>query len=375
MWKSNEQVATMTRSTVAAPKSAPPHGEEQWPTPTAEGEPNFVSVVIPTYNEESYIAACLDSLSVQDYPADRFELLVVDGGSHDRTREIVRAAARERPNIHLLDNPKRATAAGLNIGIRRSRGDAVTILGAHSYVAPDFLTQVDYHLNHVDASCVGPRWQTVGRTYQARAIALAMSSRFGVGNAAYRVSRRSGFVDTCGFATYRRAVFERIGYFDEHLARSNEDYEFNRRLINAGERIYMSPSIKACYYTRSSILGAFRQYFRYGHWKIDALRKAPGSFLFRYQVPVVFILTLLLTAVVGAFIPAARLLLAAVLGTYLIVSIAWSVYLAARNDLRCLPVLPLAFMALHFGFGLGFAGSLLRHLATRLRGRRSLPQD
>ena len=342
-------------------------GESRGPTPSAEGKPLLISVVIPTYNEEDHIAACLDSLSAQEYPGERFEILVVDGGSHDRTREIVRAAARAQPNIHLLDNPRRVTAAGLNIGIHRSRGDAVTILGAHSYVAPDFLKQVDFHLNHVDASCVGPRWQTVGRTYQARAIALAMSSRFGVGNAAYRVSKRSGFVDTCGFATYRRAVFEKIGVFDEHLARSNEDYEFNRRLINAGERIYMSPAIKAYYCSRSSVLDAFRQYFRYGYWKIDALRKARGSFLFRYQVPVVFILTLLLAAIAGIFFPAARILLAAVLCSYLLVSLIWSAYLAVRTDLKYLPVLPFAFMALHFGFGLGFAGSLLRHLAAGLR--------
>lgn len=324
-----------------------------------------VSIVIPMYNEENYIGKCLESLLDQSYPKERYEILVVDGRSEDRSREIVRKIAEEHPTVRLLDNPKRITSAGLNIGVKEARGDVVNILGAHSYVAEDYLSQMVYYLHKTGADCVGPAWNTIGTTFQARAIALAMSSRFGVGNALYRVSKQEGYVDTCGFATYRKEVFDKIGFFDEGFVRSNEDFEFNRRLIHAGGRIYMTPAVKAYYYSRGTTKDLFRQYFRYGYWKMDVLKKVPGSFLFRYQVPVFFVLSLILTGIAGIFSKTALMLFAAIVGLYLLATLAVSFYIAIQSGFKYLMVLPFAFMALHFGFGLGFTCSLFSRLVQR----------
>jgi len=330
-----------------------------------DAPPLSVSIVIPMYNEENYIGECLASLLHQDYPKELYEIIVVDGMSGDRSREIVLKIAEEHPTVRLLDNPKRITSAGLNIGVKQARGDMVNILGAHSYVAEDYLSQIVYYLHKTGADCVGPAWNTIGTTFQARAIALAMSSRFGVGNALYRVSKREGYVDTCGFATYRKEVFDKIGFFDEGFTRSNEDFEFNRRLINAGGKIYMTPAVKAYYYSRGSIKDLFRQYFRYGYWKIDVLKKVPGSFLFRYQIPVFFVLGLILTGIAGIFSKTALVLFTLIVGLYLSAAFVASLFIAIKSGLRYLIVLPFAFMALHFGFGLGFTCSLFSHLIRR----------
>lgn len=235
----------------------------------------FVSVVVPVYNEERYIEACLASVLDQDYPPDRYEVIVADGGSTDRTRAIVDATSVLHPNVRLIDNPGRTQAHGLNLAILASRGEYIARQDGHAEWGPHHLRRSVELLIETGADNVGGRADGVGLTATGRAIARAMSSPFGVGGARYRYSHDLEDLPTVFPGTFRRSAFERVGLYDEAYP-PHEDYELNHRIRESGGRVLFSPDIPTRYYVRESIRGLTRQYFRYGRAKVRVARASPG---------------------------------------------------------------------------------------------------
>jgi len=223
----------------------------------------LVSIVIPCLNEEDYITALLDSLAAQDYGADGIEVIVSDGGSTDRTRALVAGYPSRFARLELVDNPRRITVAGLNEGMRVARGDCWIIIGAHSQVRPDFVRQSVEALQRTGAACVGGPIETIGEGTVGRAIAAAMSSPFGVGNARFRYAESEGEVDTVPFGCYHRKVWEVVGEFDETVDGADED-SYNQRLIDAGGKIWLTPAIRSSYYPRRTFKALAKQYWEYG---------------------------------------------------------------------------------------------------------------
>src|SRR6266480_5849379 len=186
----------------------------------------LVSVVVPCRNEERYIAACLDSILASDYPRDRLEVLVVDGLSDDRTREILGRYTARHPSIRRLDNPQRITPTALNVGIRAAEGDVVMRMDAHVLYPSTYVSQLVAALEETGADCVGGVIETLpaDESATARAIALGLSHPLGVGNSYFRIgSRERRWADAVSFGCYRRDVFNRIGLFDEELLRDQDD--------------------------------------------------------------------------------------------------------------------------------------------------------
>ena len=223
----------------------------------------LVSIVIPCLNEENYIVALLDSLAAQDYGADGIEVLVSDGGSTDRTRELVATYPSRFARLELVENPRRITVAGLNAGMDQARGDCWIIIGAHSKVRTDFVSASVASLKRTGAACVGGPIETIGEGTVGKAIAAAMSSPFGVGNAKFRYAESEGYVDTVPFGCYHRRVWEVVGRFDESVDGADED-SYNARLIEAGGKIWLDPSIRSSYYPRRTYWALAKQYFEYG---------------------------------------------------------------------------------------------------------------
>jgi glycosyltransferase involved in cell wall biosynthesis len=319
-----------------------------------------VSIVIPMRNEESYIRECLNSLVNQDYNKALLDIIVIDGKSEDSSKQIVQEFIDKFDNISLYENVKKITPVSLNLGIQKATGEIIIVLGAHSYVETDFVTKNLEYLERTRADCVGGTIQTVGKSYQSKAISLAMSSPFGVGNSLFRFSKSPSYVDTVAFGAYRREVFDRIGMFDETLVR-NQDYEFNHRLVSNGGKIYLTPDIKSYYYARESIPKLFKQYYSYGCWKAKVVKKHGSAFRFRYQIPPLFILTLLITWIAGMRFPIARYVFFCVLEAYALVLFLVSLRTAIGSRLRYLIALPFAYMSLHFGFGIGFIYWTVKH--------------
>jgi glycosyltransferase involved in cell wall biosynthesis len=244
-------------------------------TRVADDVPPFVSVVVPVYNEERYIARCLASILSQDYPADRFEVIIADGGSTDRTREIVGSVAALHPNVRLVDNPRRTQAAGLNLAIGVSKGSFIARQDGHAEWTPQHLRRSVELLVESGADNVGGRAEGVGVGPTGRAIACAMSSPFGVGGARFRYSDREEEVATVFPGTFRRTAFERVGLFDEAYP-PHEDYELNHRIRASGGCVLYSPDIPTRYYVRDSIPALARQYYRYGRAKVRVARTSRG---------------------------------------------------------------------------------------------------
>jgi cellulose synthase/poly-beta-1,6-N-acetylglucosamine synthase-like glycosyltransferase len=321
----------------------------------------FVSVVVPMRNERRYIERCLRSLIDQDYPRDRFEVIVMDGNSTDGSRALVESLREELPNLRLLENRGRHTARGLNIGLAFARGDVIARVDAHASVAPDYLRKSVAALRESGADVVGGPLKTVGDSPVGETVALALSSPFGVGNAVFRYSHREQWTDTVAFPAYRRDVFDRMGPFDE--IEGGEDDEFHYRLRDAGGQILLTPDIQPTYFARSSFWELARQYFGYGQAKVVVLSRHPRRTRLRQLVPSAFVLALIASIVMAAFGGVFVLPLAAVGGMYLLASITASVVLARRHGWRHLLRLPFAFLFMHVAYGSGFLVGLVRRAA------------
>lgn len=337
-------------------------------TDSGERSLPMITVVVPMRNEERHISKCLESLLRQDYLPARVEILVVDGMSDDRSREIVGEFVSRNPNIQLLDNPRRIVPTAMNIGIQRARGDVIVRVDGHCRLESDYLSQCVKYLQLTKADNVGGMMQAMGANYVGEAIAFVTSSPFGIGNSKFHYSDREGYVDTVYLGAYPRAVFDRIGLFDEGLVR-NQDYEFNYRLRSSGGRIFYTPAIKVPYYCRDSLFGLLKQYFQYGFWKAQVIRKHPRSIALRQLVPPIFVGTLIITGLLGLASHQFHYLFALVVLSYLIASLVFSTAIARREGWKYLPILPLTSACVHLAWGSGVLWGLLRVISTWNRDR------
>ncbi|MGQ9459515.1 MAG: glycosyltransferase family 2 protein [Anaerolineae bacterium] len=319
----------------------------------------FVTVIMPIRNEAAYIARSLGAVLAQDYPHDRMEVLVVDGMSDDGTRGVVAGLQVRHPQfaIRILNNPARIVPTALNLGLRHARGEIIIRVDGHCEIAPDYVHRCVEALQKTSADNVGGLQKAVGEASIGRAIALAIGSPFGVGNARFRYAARPGWADTVYLGAYRREVFDRIGGFDEELVR-NQDDEFNFRLTQAGGKIWLDPSIRSIYHSRACLRGLWRQYFQYGLYKVRVIQKRRGIPSWRHLVPAVFVLGLV-GSLFLALVTRQPLWALGVAGPYAVANVAASLW-TARHDPQALPFLPLAFATLHLAYGLGFLWGLWR---------------
>lgn len=319
----------------------------------------LVSVIMPVRNEARSIEKSLGSLLRQDYPVDLMEIIVADGMSTDATREIIgRIALTTSVPVTIVDNPKRIAPSGLNRALAVARGEVVVRVDGHCEVQPDYIRNCVKLLREGRADGVGGPIETHGETLQAEAIAMAMSSRFGVGGSAFRtINDREVYTDTVAFPGYTRTILEKAGPFNEELVR-NQDDEYNFRIRKLGGRILLSPTIVSRYYSRGTFRSLFSQYFQYGYWKVRVLQLHPRQMSPRQFVPICFVgsLTLLaaLSFVSTGFLPAFAALIAIYAAANVTVSI-----LVARGRPRLVPLLFFAYAILHLSYGAGSACGLV----------------
>ena len=328
----------------------------------------FVSVIMPVRNEGDFIERAITSVLDNEYSAEKMEIIVIDGMSDDGTRETVEGLSLADDRVKMLDNPKRIVPAAMNVGLKAARGDVFIRVDGHAEVPRDFVTMsVECLREHPEAWVVGGYMETVADDYTGCAIASAMRSPVGVGNARFRLGDYEGWVDTLAFGAHHKWVPERIGYFDEELVR-NQDDEFNLRIVLAGGKIWMSKSIRSKYFSRASLGKLWRQYFQYGFWRIRTLQKHRRPATFRQLVPLLLVLSLLLLGLAGLFWRPAWILLVVEAGLYLLGLAAGALDVGRRSGWRYAPVAPLVFTILHFAYGLGSLWGGIRFCLLRGHG-------
>src|ERR1043165_7721541 len=222
-----------------------------------------VTIAMPAYNEERYIEACIASVQAQDYPRHLIEILIADGRSTDRTREIVDRLSAADPRIHLIDNPARLQAAGLGQMVKQATGDIIVRMDVHCEYAPDYVRRCVEVLERTGADNVGGAQRAKAKTWFQRALCAALASPIGVCNERYRNSDEEGFVDTVILGAFRRKVFETVGLWDPGAV-TNEDAELNQRILDSGGQIYLSRDIVVHYFPRDSYESLAKQYYKYG---------------------------------------------------------------------------------------------------------------
>lgn len=299
-----------------------------------------VTVVLPVLDEERLVGPCLEAVLAQDYPAV-VEVLVADGGSRDRTREV----ASSYPGVRVLDNPRRSRPAGLNVALAAATGEVVVRVDARARLAPDYVSCCVAALGRSGAAVVGGPMRFAPTSASERAVVAAMTSRLGAGPAAFRrVEGEARFVDTVYLGAFRTETLRRLGGWDEWTG-GNEDAELAFRAQSAGG-VFLDPSIRSTYVVREGVGPLARQFYRYGRNRARTIRKHPRSLAARQlAVPALM---------VGLASPWRR----RVLASYAVVVGARCVLQAVR-DPRSAPLFSLCVPTMHLAWGLGFFRGLL----------------
>lgn len=316
-----------------------------------------ISVIIPCRNENRYIQSTIESLFKQE-GIEEIEILVVDGISEDGTRDILKQLSSKDKRLKIIDNYDKITPVALNKGILKATGDFICILGAHAEYAPDFLMNcLKLMEKHPEADCVGGPIISEGKNIISKGVALAMSSKIGVGNANHRFTDYEGFAEMACFPMFRKDVFKKIGLYDERLIR-NQDDEFCFRLRLAGGKVYISPIVRSIYYVRNSFISLFKQYFQYGFWRIAVLKKHKTPISIRQQIPFAFYSLMILMAISGILFNNFSLSIFLPL-FYICALLLFSLRVVLKESILIGCSFFLAVIILHSSYALGFFKGLL----------------
>ncbi len=251
-----------------------------------------VAVVIPTLNEEKFIAKCIDCLITQTFPFKKIDLMVVDGGSWDKTQEIVEGYQKRYHNIRYIHNPKKIQSAAFNIGVKESSAPVVVRLDAHAIYNKDYIEKclegltADNTHGNVGGRCIILPFND---TLWANANAILNYSRFGIGGSAFRVGMKPDYVDSVPFGAFPRSVIEKVGGMREDLPRA-EDNEYNSRIRKAGYKVYFNPEIVSSYYARPTLRTSCKQMYANGESIGHLFYVDRESIGLRHLIPLLFVI-------------------------------------------------------------------------------------
>ncbi len=326
----------------------------------------LISIIIPCRNEERFIAACLDCVLAFKMPEDcSSEILIIDGMSEDASRSIINEYSLKHTCIRLIENKKKIQACALNIGIREAKGEYILRLDAHSEYGDDYLLKLYATAKRTGADNTGGLVITkpYNDSYHAAVVQALTTHVFGVGNSGFRVGMKEGPADTVPFGFFRKGIFDKIGFFDERLIRA-QDYEFNRRIVEKGGKVWLNPDIQLDYFNQPDISKFLKkQFFKEAPYNAYMWYLAPYTFAFRHAITAVFSFGILAGIALSFFVPVISYLFAGAISLYFLLAAVSSIQQAIRfKKAAHIFVLPLCFFLYHFLHGIGVMWGLLRLL-------------
>lgn len=332
-----------------------PGGGSSWPP---------VSVVMPVRDEAATLEASVAAVRAQEYPGP-VEVVLAVGPSGDGTEEVARRLAEADAAVMVAENPDGRTSAGLNAGLAASSGAVVARVDGHAELSAGYLRRAVELLEETGADNVGGVQQAVGETPFEEAVAAAMTSRFGTGDAKFHYGGAPGPTDTVYLGVFRREALERLGGFDESLVR-NQDYELNWRIRDSGGTVFFHPDLRVRYRPRSSLGALARQYFEYGQWKREVLHRHPRSLRWRHLVPPAA-LAAVAAGSAAAVLDRRWLVLPGGYAVSLVAASLAASPAAGRASPGARARLPVVFAAMHLSWGAGFLVGARRARATARR--------
>ena len=258
-----------------------------------------VAVVIPAKNAEKTLEKAF--ISVLNQKTDeQIEVCIAVAPSEDSTLDVAKRIVSSNENVTLVENPTGKTPTGLNLAINKTKAPVIVRLDAHAELEEKYVSTALETLKKTGAANVGGRQNPVGTTPFEKAVGIAISSRFGAGDARFRTGGKAGEVDTVYLGVFERRAIENVGLFDESLIR-NQDAELNWRLRETGKKIWFEPELVASYKPRSTLKELMKQYYEYGKWRRHVVGAHPKSIKLRQLVPPLNALLFSLGVVLGFF--------------------------------------------------------------------------
>ncbi|MFF5258683.1 glycosyltransferase family 2 protein [Actinomadura viridis] len=311
-----------------------------------------VSVVMPVLNEERHLTDAVRRILLQEYPGE-LELVLAIGPSRDRTEEIANRLAAEDPRIVVVPNPTGRTPQGLNIAIKASQYSIIVRVDGHSLLPVDYVRAAVETMEETGADNVGGIMAAEGITAFEQAVARAMTSKIGVGNARFHTGGEAGEVETVYLGTFRRSALDRVGGYDETFVRA-QDWEMNHRIRQSGGKIYFTPRMRVTYRPRPNLRALAKQYYHTGRWRRVVGREHQGTLNLRYLAPPLAVVAIAAGVVAGAFGFWPGWLLP---GGYAAAIVAGALVEGRGLSPAAWIRLPLVFATMHLSWGVGFLTS------------------
>ena len=330
-----------------------------------------VAVVIPILNEAQTLGQTLEALMKQDYPHDLIEILIVDGGSSDRWQSIVGSFTHADLKVRILTNPKRTTAAAVNLSLRSTDADAILWISGHCLLSPNYLSAVVGAYEEFPGSVAGGRLDVGAHGTAGTLNALVLGSRFGTGMASLRFGRRVGWTQTVTYAIFGRSVLLSIGGLDERLER-NQDNDIVARLGRAGIR-FCRVDANARYVAPPRLQGLWRRAWGNGSWNIWGRRLGVRALAWWHMMPMAAVGVGAVLLVMSVWSPLALRALTVTGAAYLLLAIGFALAAARTAPLWTIPVLPALFFVHHMVYGLGSWHALLRKIPNPPGSQADMP--
>lgn len=325
-----------------------------------------VAIVIPTLNEERFISRCLNSIIKQTYEFEKMDVMIIDGGSNDKTKDIVAEYQKSHQNIRFIENKKKIQSVAFNIGFKKSTAPYIIRLDAHAEYDSKYISLCIENLKQDEKrGNVGGRCNILpfNQSLWAQTNAILNHSRFGIGGAAFRVSNEAHNTDSVPFGAFPRKIIEKIGGMREDLPRG-EDNEYNSRIRKAGYKIFFDPNIISSYFARPTLGASCKQMYANGNsigylYYID--REAIGI---RHLVPLLFVVSGLFCIIISVLWSPFCYVFCGGLALYLIADAMASI-MGAKDNVKCTLPLFILFFCVHVSYGMGTIAGLIKGLKTK----------
>lgn len=312
---------------------------------------------MPVLDEERHLRDAVRHILEQEYDGE-MEVVIALGPSTDRTDEIAAELVREtasgrRARVHTVPNPTGRTPAALNAAIKASRHPIVVRVDGHGMLSPDYIATAVRLLEETGAQNVGGIMHAEGENAWEDAVAAAMTSKIGVGDAAFHTGGRAGPAETVYLGVFRREALEQQDGYNVEFVRA-QDWELNFRIRAAGGLIWFSPELRVRYRPRPSVKALAKQYKDYGRWRRVVTRYHAGSVNLRYLAPPAAVCAIAAGLVAGATLTPLGFVIPA---GYLAAITAGSVPAGRGLPLKARLRIPVALATMHMSWGLGFLTS------------------
>lgn len=325
----------------------------------------LVSFIVVAYNEEQTLKEVFNNIKNQDYPHNLIEIILVDGMSTDKTRKIMMDFKKQESDflrIVIKDNPKKTLPCGWNIALKESTGDIIIRIDAHSTIPKDFISKNVECIKSGEKICGGYRPNIIDEeTPWKKTLLLAETSMFGSSIAPYRRNRGKSYVKSVFHGAYSREVFEKVGYYNELLART-EDNDMHYRMRNAGYKICFDPNIISYQHTRNNLKKMIEQKYLNGYWIGATMKISPKCFSLYHFVPFIFIISIIITSILCML--GTPMLSYILWGSYMLINLMISIITIVREEFNIYNfILPILFILLHIGYGVGTMIGLFKSFA------------